>query len=92
MLDVVTCGCTMPKALTFADVTLTRKDKDAWTVDPGDLPADINEVRSYLSTLRSTRAVDFADDTGTDLAKYGLQTPRLSVTLFLPDGKTQTCM
>jgi hypothetical protein len=67
-------------------VTLTRKDKDAWTVDPGDHPADSTEVRSYLSSLRSTRAVDFPDDTGVDLAKYGLVEPRLAVTVTVGKG------
>jgi hypothetical protein len=64
-----------------APVTLVRKDKDAWTVDPGSRPADPTEVRSYLSTLRSTRAVDFPDDAPADLRKYGLADPRLVVTV-----------
>ena len=62
--------------------TLTRKDKDAWTVDPGDHPADITEVRSYLSSLRSTRAVDFPDDVG----KAALDAPRLTVTVSTKGG------
>lgn len=68
--------------------TLTKKDKDAWTVDPGGFAADINEVRAYLSTLRSTRAVEFPEDA--DAAKSGLDTPRLRVTLTTADGTTQT--
>jgi len=62
-----------------APVKVTRKDKDAWTVDPGDHPADSTEVRSYLSSVRATRATDFPDDGATDLAKYGLDHPRLTV-------------
>jgi hypothetical protein len=62
-------------------VTIVRKEKDAWTVDPGDHPADTTEVRSYLSSLRATRAVDFPDDAPTDLAKYGLTAPRLAITV-----------
>jgi hypothetical protein len=70
-------------------VTLTRKDKDAWTVAPGDHPADATEVRSYLSSLRTLRATDFPDDAPTDLAKYGLQEPRLLVTVATgQDGAT----
>ena len=70
-------------------VTLTRKEKDAWTVDPGDHPADATEVRSYLSSLRSTRAVDFPDDAGGDLGKFGLAEPRLAVTVTVgKDGST----
>src|SRR5207245_5679326 len=62
-------------------VTLVRKDKEAWTVDPGDHPGDTTEVRSYLSSLRSMRAVDFPDDHPQDLGKYGLAAPRLTVTV-----------
>lgn len=62
-------------------VTLARKDKDTWTIDPGDLPADPTEVRSYLSSLRTTRAMDFPDDAPSDLSKYGLDKPRLTVTI-----------
>jgi len=61
--------------------SLKRKGKDAWTVDPGGYAADPTEVRSYLSSLRATRAVDFPDDAATDLAKYGLDKPRLQVTV-----------
>jgi hypothetical protein len=53
-------------------LTLTRKDGDAWTLDPGGVPADPTEVRSYVSALRTTRATDFPDDAPADLAKYGL--------------------
>jgi uncharacterized protein DUF4340 len=60
-------------------VTVTRKDKDAWVVDPGNHPADPTEVRSYLSSVRAVRATDFPDDHATDLAKYGLDRPRLTV-------------
>jgi hypothetical protein len=62
-------------------ITLGRKDKDAWTIDPGGLVADPTEVRSYLSSLRTTRAMDFPDDAPTDLAKYGLDAPRLTITV-----------
>jgi hypothetical protein len=64
-----------------APITLTRKDKDAWTIEPGGVPADPTEVRSYLSSLRTTRATDFPDDAPTDLAKFGLDKPRLTVTV-----------
>ncbi len=65
-----------------ATTTLTRKDKDAWTVDPGDHPGDITEIRSYLSSLRSTRAVDFPED----VSKAALDAPRLSVAVTTKDG------
>jgi hypothetical protein len=70
-------------------VALVRKDKDAWTLEPGDQPTDITEVRSFLSSLRSTRAVDFADS---DVAAAGLDKPRLSVTVGLGKDATQTLL
>jgi hypothetical protein len=70
-------------------LTLVRKDKDAWTLAPGDLAADATEARSYLSSLRTTRATDFPDDAPADLAKYGLDKPRVTVTVFTgKDGAT----
>jgi len=65
------------------DIALVRKD-GTWTLDrPGAYPADAPTVRSYLSTLRSMRAVDFPDDHPTDLSLYGLDTPRLRLHLLL---------
>jgi hypothetical protein len=74
--------------------TLVRKDKDSWTLEPGGLVADVTEARSYLSSLRSTRAVDFPDDAPADLGRYGLSTPRLTVTVATgKDGaETQTLL
>jgi hypothetical protein len=63
-------------------VTLARKEKDVWTVDPGAYPADLTEVRSYLSSLRSTRATGFPDDAPASLATYGLDVPRLRVSVY----------
>jgi hypothetical protein len=40
-------------------------------------------MRSFLSTLRSLRAVDFPSDQPTDLSMYGLDHPRLKVSLYL---------
>ena len=69
-------------------VTLRRRGPDAWVVQPGDLPADLTEVRSYLSSLRSTRAVDFVADDPTDLAPYGLDEPRLRVAVHTDEDET----
>lgn len=62
-------------------LTLVRKDKDAWTIEPGGLPTDATEMRSYLASLRTTRATDFPDDAPTDLKQYGLDAPRLTITV-----------
>lgn len=70
--------------------TLVRKEKDAWTVEPGTQPADPTEVRSYLSSLRATRAADFPDDAPADLGKYGLTSPRLTVTVTTKKDDAET--
>lgn len=68
-------------------ITLARKDGQ-WTIEqPGPYPADTPTVRSFLSTLRTMRAIDFPNDQPTDLTPYGLDNPRLRVVLFL--GKDQ---
>jgi hypothetical protein len=70
-VDIVSAG--------GAPVALVKKGADAWVVEPGDQPADLTEVRSYLSSLRSTRAVDFPE--GATPEQTGLATPGLSVTV-----------
>jgi hypothetical protein len=65
------------------DIRLVQKDGN-WTIEqPGPYAADAAAMRSFLSTVRAMRAVDFPDDHPTDLSTYGLDQPRLKVTLFL---------
>jgi len=65
------------------DLALVQKD-DHWTIErPGPYVADAATMRSFLSTLRSLRAVDFPSDQPTDLSTYGLDNPRLKVSLYL---------
>jgi hypothetical protein len=71
-----------------APVALVRKDKEAWVLEPGDQPTDITEVRSYLSSLRATRAVDFPE--GDAAATAGLDTPQLTVTVGLGKDASQS--
>ena len=62
---------------------LTQKD-DKWSIElPSAYAADGAAVRSFLSTLRSMRATDFPDDQPSDVSAYGLDTPRLKITLHL---------
>jgi len=66
--------------------TLVRSaEGDVWTVADGQ-PADSTEVRSYLASLRAARAVDFPDDAPQDLKQYGLDKPRLTVTVSGKEG------
>jgi hypothetical protein len=65
------------------DIALVQKD-DNWSIEqPAAYAADATAMRSFLSTLRSMRAVDFPADQPTDLSTYGLDNPRLTVTLYL---------
>lgn len=71
---------------------IERKDKDAWTVEPGGHVADPTEVRSYLSALRSARAVDFP---AADAPDTGLDAPRLTISVATGKDdarKTQTLL
>jgi len=71
------------------DILLTRKD-DAWRLErPADAPADAATVRTLLSGLRTMRAVDFPSDSASDLASYGLNSPRLTIVLRLAKGNEQ---
>jgi hypothetical protein len=72
------------------DIGLSRKD-DGWKLDrPRSADADSETVRSFLSTLRSMRALDFATDEPKDLSTYGLDEPRLTVTLNTGDENKPT--
>ncbi|MFI5398596.1 MAG: DUF4340 domain-containing protein [Candidatus Binatia bacterium] len=65
------------------DLALVQKD-DRWSIErPGTYAVDAVAMRTFLSTLRSMRAVDFATDQPTDLGSYGLDQPRLKVSLYL---------
>ncbi len=71
------------------DLALAQKD-DHWTIErPAPYAADATAMRGFLSTLRSLRAVDFASDQPTDLATYGLDNPRLKVSLYLGKDNTE---
>ncbi len=62
-----------------AFISLERKD-GAWQVSPGPYKADANAVRTYLSSVRALRAVEFPDDSPVpDGGLYGLGDPRLRI-------------
>jgi uncharacterized protein DUF4340 len=64
------------------DLTLTQKD-ETWTIErPASYAGDATALRSFLSTLRSMRAVDFPDPPP-DPSAYGFDAPRLTLTLYL---------
>lgn len=71
------------------NVALVRQD-DRWNIErPAAFAADAATMRSFLSTLRSLRAADFASDQPADLGSYGLDSPRLKISLFLGKDNAQ---
>ncbi len=71
------------------DLTLVQKD-GAWSIaQPAAYPADAAAVRNFLSSLRAMRAVDFPADQPADLAAYGLDQPRLTLTLTVGKDLTE---
>lgn len=67
-------------------VRLERNDGQWSIAEPAPYKADPAEVRSFLSALRGIRAQDFVD-APEPLRTYGLDSPRLAVTLSV--GKDQ---
>ena len=71
------------------DIVLAHTD-DTWKLEqPGPYAADAARVHTFLSTLRSMRAVDFPADQPTDLHQYGLDTPRLKVAVVVGKDNAQ---
>lgn len=67
-------------------ITVERQgDGDSWRITaPGSYPADAAEMRALLASIRGIRADDFASDAPTpELAPYGLEQPRLTVSVFV---------
>ncbi len=61
-----------------------RKADNKWQLEqPGAFAADSATVRNFLSTLRALHATDFPAEEASDLKTYGLDAPRLTVTLSI---------
>src|SRR3954470_6948430 len=79
-------------------VTLKKKDgptvevqktKDKWTIAaPAQYSADQDAVSSMTSSLSPITADSVVEDKPTDLAKYGLNAPTLTVTVHENSGKS----
>ncbi len=68
------------------EVALEKSD-ESWTIDtPASFSADGTQVGSFLSTLESLRATDFVTEESDNLARYGLEQPRITITLGVADG------
>lgn len=65
-------------------------DKQAgqWTlVKPARFPADQRAVRDFINSLSNSRINEFVNDEPTDLSKYGLAPPKITVTIYPNSGK-----
>jgi len=71
-----------------APVTLS-KDKTKWTMTaPAPYPADQDASTSLVASLSGVNADSVIDEKPSDLAKYGLTDPALTVTAHEKNGKT----
>src|SRR3982751_4909465 len=67
-----------------------EKTKDKWTIAaPAQYSADQDAVSSMTSSLSPITADSVVEDKPTDVAKYGLNAPTLTVTVGESNGKSQ---
>ncbi len=71
------------------EFVLLKKDKDWFIEKPKPYRADQAEVQGILSTIHNMSAQDFPEESSSDLRKYGLEKPRLRVTLFSGEDNEQ---
>jgi hypothetical protein len=73
-------------------ITIERQGEgDAWRITaPAAHAADAAEMRALLASIRGIRADDFvSDDAAPPLATYGLEQPRLTVSVFVGKDHAQ---
>lgn len=64
-----------------------ERSGDGWqVVEPKSEKADDAQVRRVLSALEDLRATSIADETGSELAKWGLDKPADTLALTMKDG------
>ena len=71
---------------------LARKDED-WTIaSRNNAPANSNEVRHLIDTMQNEQVTKFVEDVASNLPKYGLDKPQLTVTFssFASENTAET--
>jgi hypothetical protein len=71
---------------------LARKDEN-WTIASNkNAPANSTEVRHLIDSMQSERVTKFVEDVASNLAKYGLDKPQLTVTFssFASENTAET--
>jgi hypothetical protein len=80
-------GITVRSATGDIELTRNTDPPDGWTITkPRAMEADRQAVEDFLRTLVLAKVSRVVDDSGKDLAAYGLVTPALSVSLRLASG------
>lgn len=67
------------------------KDGGQWALKkPYDASVEESEINSFLREVTSAEAEEFVSDKADDLAKYGLDKPKINLTAQLNDGSEKT--
>ncbi len=67
------------------------KDGGEWTLKkPFEAGVESTEMNSFLSQITSAEAEEFVSESADDLAKYGLDNPKVTLTAQLNDGAEKT--
>ncbi|HUA35383.1 MAG TPA: DUF4340 domain-containing protein [Candidatus Binataceae bacterium] len=69
------------------------RNGDNWKiVKPAPYKADDTVVREAISELVNAKVADFITDTPSDVAKFGLEKPHATITVYLKDGTQQSLL
>jgi hypothetical protein len=67
------------------------KEGGEWVLKkPFEAGVETNEITSFLSEITTSEAEEFVSETADDLAKYGLDNPKITLTAQLNDGSEKT--
>jgi len=67
-------------------VALAKQDSNWVLKSPVEAPADEGEISSLLGDVTSAKAAEFVSEAGDDLAKFGLDKPKVTFTAQLQGG------
>lgn len=78
---------------TRGDLRAVKTDGDKWNIEqPQPYAGDPSALRTYASSVRALRAVDFVEENAADLARYGLDDPRLKISVGLKGDAVKTIL
>ena len=67
------------------------KDGGEWVLKkPFEAGVETSEINTFLSEITSAEAEEFVSETAEDLAKYGLDNPKITLTAQLNDGSERS--